>query len=118
MSRPRCPYCNAKLSPWEKYCLSCENPVEHITSKQPDNGIQKSSACFIATAAYGTSMHHDIDVLRDWRDKSLSINPAGRKFIQFYYKISPPIADTIRKSNILRKMTRILLKPLIRFLKP
>jgi hypothetical protein len=118
MSRPRCPYCKAKLSAWEKYCLTCENPVEHITSNQADNGIQKSSACFIATAAYGTSLHPDIDILRLWRDNTLSITAAGRAFIYIYYKISPPIAFVIRQSGFLRMITRAFLRPVIRFLKP
>jgi hypothetical protein len=36
--------------------------------------------CFIATAAYGTSLHEDIDVLRDFRDEYLMTNQIGRVF--------------------------------------
>ncbi len=39
-----------------------------------------TSPCFIATAAYGTPLHADINVLRDFRDEYMMPNPAGRAF--------------------------------------
>jgi hypothetical protein len=49
-----------------------------------------TSPCFIATAAYGTPLHEDIDVLRDFRDEYLMPNLAGRAFVNIYYSSSPP----------------------------
>jgi hypothetical protein len=43
-----------------------------------------TSPCFIATAAYGTALHEDIDVLREFRDDYLMPNPAGRAFVKIY----------------------------------
>ena len=72
------------------------------------------SACFIATAAYGTPLHEDIDALRDFRDEYLMTNPLGRAFVKIYYATSPPIADVIRASEGLRTIVREgLVKPLV-----
>ena len=62
--------------------------------------------CFIATAAYGTPLHEDIDVLRDFRDEYLMTNPAGRTFVKVYYTTSPPIADVIGANEELRIIVR------------
>ena len=72
------------------------------------------SPCFIATAAYGTPLHEDIDVLRDFRDEYLMTNPIGRTFVEIYYTTSPPIADVIRENEGLRTIVREgLVKPLV-----
>ncbi len=73
--------------------------------------------CFIATAAYGSTMSQELDLLREWRDKELSSVYIGREFIRIYYCISPPIARIIEKSDVLRMAVRKLLSPIIVILK-
>lgn len=76
--------------------------------------VQAPSPCFIATAAYGTPLHEDIDVLRDFRDEYLMTNSIGRLFVRTYYATSPPIADIIRENEGLRIAVRDgLVKPLV-----
>ena len=76
--------------------------------------IEAPSPCFIATAAYGTPLHEDIDVLRDFRDEYLMTNPVGSTFVKIYYTTSPPIADVIRENEGLRTIVRAgLVKPLV-----
>ncbi|RCV62788.1 copper-binding protein (NosD) [Methanophagales archaeon] len=73
-----------------------------------------TSPCFIATAAYGTPLHGDIDVLRDFRDEYLMSNPTGRAFVKVYYNASPPIADWIRANEGLGTAVREgFVKPLV-----
>ena len=73
-----------------------------------------TSPCFIATAAYGTPLHEDINVLRDFRDEYLMPNPAGRAFVKTYYTLSPPVADAIRANEGLMVLVReVLVKPLV-----
>jgi hypothetical protein len=67
------------------------------------------SKCFIATAAYGTPLHEDIDVLRDFRDEYLMTNPLGKEFVKMYYATSPPIAEALRENEGLRTVTRLSL---------
>ena len=69
--------------------------------------------CFIATAAFGTKMAKEVRVLSEFRDKYLLTNYLGTKFVKFYYKYSPPIADRIRNNKSVKAMIRVMLKPLI-----
>ena len=58
-------------------------------------------------------MHDDVKVLRDFRDEYLLSNSLGRKFVSAYYQYSPPVAEYIRQSEVLRTLTRWLLTPLV-----
>jgi len=69
--------------------------------------------CFIATAAYGTPMAGEIQVLRDFRDKYLVTNPPGRLFVSVYYKLSPPVARFIADHDSLRTGIRLALTPVL-----
>jgi len=101
-----------------------EIEVYHFSGTQVGKPSQPSSpspsgggggGCFIATAAYGTSMAEEVKVLSKFRDEHLLTNSLGRGFVKMYYKTSPPIADFIRNKPILRAMVRTGLKPLIWF---
>jgi hypothetical protein len=65
--------------------------------------------CFIATAAYGTPTAKQIDVLREFRDVVLLKSTVGSRFVALYYRLSPPIADFIARSDLLRTLVRELL---------
>jgi len=65
--------------------------------------------CFIATAAYGTATAKQIDVLREFRDVVLLKSTVGSQFVALYYRLSPPIADFIARSDLLRTLVRELL---------
>ncbi len=71
------------------------------------------SGCFIATAAYGTPMAHEVRILCRFRDTYLLSNSPGQKFVSLYYKYSPPVADYIRHNPYLKAAVRGMLKPLV-----
>ena len=73
--------------------------------------------CFIATAAYGTETAAELNVLRDFRDQVLLKNPLGSRFVEAYYKVSPPIADFIAGNGFLRTVVReLLIDPVVNLL--
>ena len=62
-------------------------------------------------------MAEDVRFLRAFRDEYLMTNVFGRKFVDQYYDISPPIADYIRQHETLRAAMRWMLKPLVKLSK-
>lgn len=73
--------------------------------------------CFIATAAYGSYFEPEVLALRVFRDNYLLTNNAGRYFVSQYYRYSPPMADYIRDSESLKSLVRVVLTPLVYFIK-
>jgi isopenicillin-N N-acyltransferase-like protein len=69
--------------------------------------------CFIATAAYGTPMAEEIQILRVFRDEYLLTNPLGQSLVGLYYKVSPPIAEFITEHPSLKPMVRAGLLPAV-----
>ena len=70
--------------------------------------------CFIATAAYGTPAAEQIDVLREFRDVVLLDSAPGSQFVALYYQLSPPLANFIARSDLLRTFVReFLVDPIV-----
>jgi len=80
-----------------------------ITANFGRPGLQ----CFIATAAYGTPMAKEIGILREFRDKYLLTNPLGQALVDFYYKVSPPMAEFITEHPSLKPIVRAGLLPAV-----
>ena len=69
--------------------------------------------CFIATAAYGTPMAEEIQILRELRDEYLLTNSLGKGLVEFYYKVSPPMAEFISEHPTLKPIVRAALLPAV-----
>lgn len=76
-------------------------------------GLLDDKSCFIATAAYGSSMANDVRTLRLFRDQYLKSNVLGRQFVDFYYEVSPPLANWIAEHEWARSVSRTLLWPVV-----
>ena len=84
-----------------------------ITTMDKYNG----GGCLIATAAFGSELAPQVQLLREIRDdivlqtKSGSIFMAG--FNQFYYSFSPVVADYERENTAFKEAVKITLTPLL-----
>ena len=72
----------------------------------------RPKACFIATSVFGEH-RWETSVLRRFRDLFLVKSRCGTALCDFYYRLSPYVADVIGRSTILRLLARIILRPLI-----
>lgn len=77
------------------------------------SGSSSGGGCFIATAAYGSYLHPQVQQLRHFRDNYLLTNIPGRAFVTLYYHYSPPLAEFIARHPFLRSVTRLFLTPII-----
>lgn len=97
----------------------CDAPSPLVTSEMTTEkaAFVTLSGCFIATAAYGTPLAKEIDVLRRFRDGMLLKSPLGQLAVATYYAFSPPIAAAISTDEHLRAQARRLVEPLVRGLR-
>jgi hypothetical protein len=75
-------------------------------------GGSSGSACFIATAAYGSPSEGSVLVFREFRDRHMLTNAPGRLFVRTYYSLSPPMANFIAEHDSLRYIVRLGLTPI------
>lgn len=73
--------------------------------------------CLIATAAYGSELAPQVQLLREIRDNTVLQTQSGTLFMtafnQFYYSFSPAIADYERENTIFKETVKLTLTPLL-----
>jgi len=92
-------------------------PPGDNSNPTPDPGDEQPpiDECFIATAAYGSKFTPAVTLLREFRDQYLMTNSVGLSFVQLYYHYSPPIANFIASSEVLKVLVRVFLTPIVIF---
>jgi hypothetical protein len=70
-------------------------------------------ACFVATAAYGSRMAGDVEMLRRFRDTLLRGSVLGELAIETYYTFGPPVAGVVGESDLLRAFARDVIAPIV-----
>lgn len=111
------PITDAAAKQGDKYRVAAVNVAGDFTASSwvaPAKTSCTSSGgggCFIATAAYGNADAPYVLLLRKFRDRYLLTSVVGRKAVEAYYRISPPIADLVRDHPTLAFMVRLALVP-------
>ena len=80
-------------------------------------GAADGGACLIATAAFGTELAPQVQMLRELRDETVLSTGAGAAFVSSfssaYYAFSPHVADLEREFPALRHAAALLLAPML-----
>jgi hypothetical protein len=97
----------------------CSNrgPLTFYTFRTADRATGEVPWCLIATAAYGSTMANDVDMLRHFRDALLNKTVLGELAVEAYYTFSPAVSGVISESEVLRASARAVLDPLVRFIR-
>ena len=66
----------------------------------------KKRPCYVATAAFGSTMHPEVALLRRFRDAHLSRSSLGILFIRSYDVFGPVLAALVRRSTLFRRITQ------------
>ena len=78
---------------------------------------EKKGGCLIATAAFGSEMAPQVQLLREIRDNTVLQTESGSAFMtgfnQFYYSFSPAIADYERENPAFKEAVKLMLTPLL-----
>jgi peptidyl-prolyl cis-trans isomerase B (cyclophilin B) len=95
--------------------LSQESPI--MTSSEDKLIEEEGGGCLIATAAYGSEMSPQVQLLREIRDNQLMNTESGTAFMStfnnVYYSFSPIIADYERENPLFKEAVKIAITPLI-----
>jgi hypothetical protein len=94
---------------------NCGNagPIASATFVTPERQSGSVDACFIATAAYGSLLANDVDMLRRFRDIVLKHSVLGELAVETYYTFGPPVAGVVGESDLLRETARDFLGPIV-----
>jgi len=73
--------------------------------------------CFVATAAYGTPLAIEIQILREFRDKHMRKHEIGKLFINWYESNGPKLAALLNRHPKLKPLVRqFIIQPIVYFL--
>jgi len=91
--------------------------VQTAVSDTPEEKREEKSGCLIATAAFGTELAPQVQLLRETRDNVLFSTGSGTTFMagfnEFYYTFSPAIADFERENAVFRELVRGTITPML-----
>ena len=101
----------------ETICGPGTEPVDGFCILLTPGPEENGGGCLIATAAYGTELAPQVQLLREIRDNTVLQTQSGSAFIDsfnsFYYSFSPSIADLERQNPVFREAVKMAVTPLI-----
>ena len=94
-----------------------EKKVVEETVVSNQESTEEGGGCLIATAAYGSEMAPQVQLLREIRDNQLMNTESGSAFMsgfnELYYTFSPTIADMERENPMFKEIVKAGLTPML-----
>ena len=94
-----------------------EKKVVEETVVATQESTEEGGGCLIATAAYGSELAPQVQMLREIRDNQLMNTESGKSFMatfnDIYYSFSPTIADMERESPVFKEIVKAGLTPML-----
>lgn len=93
----------------------CRNysPIAVTKFRTAERATGEVDACFVATAAYGSAMANDVEMLRRFRDGVLQKTVLGELAVEAYYTFGPAVSGVVGESDLLRATARSVLDPIV-----
>jgi hypothetical protein len=93
-------------------------PSETVTFTEVINDASdEDGSCIIATAAYGSELAPQVQLLREVRDNVLFSTSSGTSFMSvfnaLYYSFSPTVADLERQSPVFKETVKLAITPML-----
>ena len=95
------------------------NSFEILSQQSSESKFSEENGggCLIATAAYGSELSPQVQLLREIRDNQLLNTGSGTSFMNtfnnVYYSFSPAIADMQRESPLFKEVVKLGLTPML-----
>ena len=106
-----------ELEPTEPNEINCGSGTHAENGICVPNKQAGKSGCLIATAAFGTELAPQVQLLREVRDGILYNTGAGTTFMtgfnEFYYAFSPAVADMERQSPLFKDVIKTGITPML-----
>jgi hypothetical protein len=90
-----------------------EGEVGYDSFTTPVREFTQLSGCFVATAAYGSPLAGDVNLLRRVRDRAVASQGMAAAAADAYARSSPPVARLLGQSDAARALARGVLRPLV-----
>jgi hypothetical protein len=102
------------IDAWNELKLNGRTTRHKMTTKAKtgsgDRTIESKDGCFVATSAFESQFEPTVLKLREYRDIKLSKTSLGKRFIKWYYKNGPKLAEILNRNAYLKPAVRKILK--------
>ena len=93
-------------------------PTYYTLDEMAEDAVEPNGGgCLIATAAFGSEMAPQVQLLRELRDNTVLQTQYGSAFMagfnEFYYSFSPVVADYERENPMFKEAVKVTLTPLL-----
>ena len=68
------------------------------------------ATCFVATSAFESQFDPTVQIFREYRDIELSKTSSGKRFVKWYYKNGPKLAEILDQNSYLKPIVRQILR--------